>query len=95
MASERIKFTQVLQGANIYMSHPGGTHITLPLDANALDAEAVEAAAMALHGISCGLAVEEWDDAWQCIPVSMKPVLLAEARAALAAYANHVAGGAK
>lgn len=82
MASERIrlylrfdgnKLTQVCEEDGL----GGATHITLPLDANALDAGAVEAAYQRYI--------------WTRAPETGREAM----RAALAAYARYVAGGAR
>lgn len=78
MASERIERSTYVEGA--WNPSPTGTHITLPLDAALLDDAAVEVLCREIHGPE-----------WETFGASFRSCGRAHARAALAAYAAHVA----
>jgi hypothetical protein len=87
MASERIR----IEGEQIYREPlpAPATHVTLPLDPAQLDDAALEAAAISIRK-SLNFVGE-----WARVPQQYRYAWMNDARAALAAYANHVAGGAR
>jgi hypothetical protein len=83
MASERIE-----QHGPEWVQSPTGDHITLPLDPSQYNDAAVEAAALAIYSTEPDPSASMANDPNQTANRTMRRM----ARAALAAYARHVAG---